>query len=135
MNECRQFIDTAYGSSLECAACLDVLGILDCLPASTVHEGKGHLSTLVSMLIGFRKSTGREVREGGAAYATAGSKGNRVRFDHEKLDVYHKALEFVAWCGQLRRGKIAGQDRKHRTRTLTRTRESPLHSQARRRVS
>ena len=38
----RQFIDTAYGSSLECAACLDVLGILDCLPASAVYEGKGH---------------------------------------------------------------------------------------------
>ncbi len=28
MNERRQFIDNAYGSSLECAACLDVLCIL-----------------------------------------------------------------------------------------------------------
>jgi four helix bundle protein len=102
MNERRQFIDTAYGSSLECAACLDVLCILECLRASTVHDGKGHLSTLVSMLIGFRKSTGREVREEGAAYVTAGSQGNRVWFDHEKLDVYRKALEFVTWCGRLR---------------------------------
>jgi len=102
MKERRQFIDTACGSSLECAACLDVLSIRNCLPASRAHEGKGHLSVLVSMLIGFRKSTGHEVREDGAAYATADSKGNRVWFDHEKLGVYRKALEFVAWCGRLR---------------------------------
>jgi four helix bundle protein len=102
MNERRQFIDTAYGSSLECAACLDVLCIRECLRASTVHDGKGHLSPLVSMLIGFRKSTGREVREDGVEYVTADSQGNRVWFDHEKLDVYRKALEFVSWCGRLR---------------------------------
>ena len=102
MNERGQFIDTAYGSSLECAACLDVLCILECLWASTAHDGKGHLSALVSMLIGFRKSTGREVREEGAAYVTAGAQGNRVWFDHEKLDVYRKALEFVSYCGRLR---------------------------------
>ena len=101
MNERRQFIDTACGSSLECAACLDVLCTLKCLQASTVHEGKGHLSTLVSMLIGFRKSSGREVRE---TYVTTGSKGDRVWFDHEKLDVYRKALEFVAWCDGLCKG-------------------------------
>ncbi len=104
MNERRQFIDTACGSSLECAACLDVLCILKCLQASTVHEGKGHLSRLLSMLIGFRKSTGREVREERAAYVTDGSKGARVWFDHEKLDVYRKALEFVAWCDRLHNG-------------------------------
>ena len=102
MSERRQFIDTAYGSALECAACLDVLCILACLRASTVHDGKGRLSTLVSMLIGFRKSTGREVREEGAAYVTSSSQGKRVWFDHEKLDVYRKALEFVTWCGRLR---------------------------------
>ncbi len=28
----------------------------------------------------------------------------RSQFDHEKLDVYRKALEFVAWCGRLRSG-------------------------------
>ena len=44
VNERRQFIDTAYGSSLECAACLDVLCILGGLQSSTVHEGKAHLS-------------------------------------------------------------------------------------------
>ncbi len=102
VKERRQFIDTAYGSSLECAACLDVLCILGGLQSSTVHEGKAHLSTLVSMLIGFRKSTGREVREEGVEYVTGASQGNRMWFDHEKLDVYRKALELVAWCSRLR---------------------------------
>ncbi len=102
-SERRQFMDTAYGSSLECAACLDVPCILGCLPASIGHAGKDRLSTLVSMLIGFRKSTGREVHEERAAYVTGGHPRNRVWFDHEKLDVYRKALEFVAWCSRLRR--------------------------------
>jgi len=102
MSERRQFIDTAYGSSLECAACLDVLCVLGCLQAVTVHAGKGRLSTLVSMLIGFRKSTGREVHEERAAHVTAGHEGTQVWFDHERLDVYRKALEFVTWCGRLR---------------------------------
>jgi four helix bundle protein len=101
MNERRQFIDTAYGSSLECAACLDVLGILDCLSVQTVHEGKDQLSMLVSLLVGFRKSTGYEVREEGERYITARAQAHRIWFDHEKLDVYHKALDFVAWCDQL----------------------------------
>jgi four helix bundle protein len=101
MNERRQFIDTAYGSSLECAACLDVLCVLDCLQASTVHDGKSRLSTLVSMLIGFRKSTDNVVREEGDAYVTDGSQGIKMWFDHERLDVYRKALEFVTWCGRL----------------------------------
>ena len=102
MNERRQFIDTACGSSLECAACLDVLCVLECLRASTVHDGKARLSTLVSMLAGFRKSTGREVREEGVRYVTASAQSIRVWFDHEKLDVYRKALAFVNWCGRLR---------------------------------
>ena len=114
-------------------------GVLHCLPTATAHEGKDHLSTLVSMLIGFRKSTGREVREEGVAYVTANSAGNRVWFDHEKMDVYRYALEFVAWCargmGRKFGGTIAGQDREHRTRTPTRTHRSPLHDQGLRRIS
>lgn len=100
MSERRQFIDIAYGSSLECAACLDVLCTLGFLQNSTVHAGKGRLSTLVSMLIGFRKSAEREVCEERTAYVTAGHEGTHLWFDHERLDVYRKALGFVAWCGQ-----------------------------------
>lgn len=54
------------------------------------------------MLIGFRRATGHEVREAGADYIVAGLQGNRVWFDHEKLDVYRKALEFVVWSVRLR---------------------------------
>ncbi len=99
MNERSQFIDTAYGSSLECAACLDILGILDCVSATTVHEGKNRLSMLVCMLVGFRKSAAKEVREEGVTYVVAVK--DHVWFDHENLDVYAKALAFVAWCGRL----------------------------------
>jgi four helix bundle protein len=102
MGDRRQFIDTAYGSTLECAACLDVLCALGCLQTDMVQAGKTRLSTLVSMLLGFRKSTNREVREERAAYITAGHAGTMVWFDHEKLDVYRKALEFVVWCGRSR---------------------------------
>lgn len=100
-NEQRQFVDTAYGSSLECAACLDVLGILDRLPLSTVETGKNCLVAIVSMLIRFRQSRVREVHEDNATYATAGIGRKRVWFDHEKLDVYRTSLEMVAWCAKL----------------------------------
>jgi four helix bundle protein len=102
-NERRQFIDIAYGSSLECAACLDVLSILACISTSTAREGKDRLSAVVSMLIGFRQSTGRQVREDGLSYETGHDSGNRVFFDHERLDVYKKALQFVRWCDEVRR--------------------------------
>jgi four helix bundle protein len=98
VNERRQFIDTAYGSALECAACLDVLSVLGYLKATSVQEGKGRISSVVAMLIGFRQSTGREVREQCLPYETGNTRGNLVWFDHEKLDVYRKALDFVRWC-------------------------------------
>ena len=98
MNERRQFIDTAYGSSLECAACLDVLSIAGCLSAAMAEEGKGRLSSIVSMLIGFRESTDREVREAHVSYEAGHGVAHRVWFDHERLDVYQKALTFVRWC-------------------------------------
>jgi len=107
-NERRQFIDTAYGSALECAACLDVLSILGYLAATRVQEGKGRLSAVVAMLIGFRQSTGREVREERVPYERDNTSGNLVWFDHERLDVYRKALDFVRWCiGLGRSGDVA----------------------------
>ena len=49
-----------------------------------------------------RELKGREVREERVAYVTAGHEGTQVWFDHERLDVYRKALKFVAWCGRMR---------------------------------
>ena len=61
------------------------------------------------MLIGFRKSTRSEVREEDMVYDTLEAQPNRVWFDHEKMDVYRKALAFVDWCGRLRREENASQ--------------------------
>ena len=107
MNERRQFIDTACGSSLECAACLDVLSVLGCLSPAMAQEGKGRLSAVVSMLIGFRQSASREVHESRAPYEIGKTGDPRVWFDHERLDVYKKALDFIRWCDEFgRSGRI-----------------------------
>lgn len=106
MNERRQFVDTAYGSALECAACLDVLRVLGCVSPSIVHTGKVRLSGIVSMLIGYRASTGRLVREEAAPFGADSPGEESVIFDHEKLDVYRRAMGFVAWCERLRQEQI-----------------------------
>ena len=93
-----------YQAAIEFVAWHDVLCTLGCLQAATVHDGKGRLSALVSMLIGYRKSSIDEVREERAAYTTSGHEGIHVWFDYERLDVYREALEFVSWCGRLLNG-------------------------------
>lgn len=56
MNERRQFIDTACGSSLECAACLDVLAIRHAESKEDVIHGKGLLADAVRMLVAWERS-------------------------------------------------------------------------------
>ncbi len=46
------FFDTARGSSLECAACLDVLVAKNRIKTGMVEEGKASLVEIVSMLVG-----------------------------------------------------------------------------------
>ncbi len=54
-DRCR-FFDTARGSALECAACLDVLVAKTVINESTAIEGKGLLLEIVSMLVGLIRS-------------------------------------------------------------------------------
>ena len=54
-DRCR-FFDTARGSALECAACLDVLVAKRIINESMAVEGKGLLLEIVSMLIGLIRS-------------------------------------------------------------------------------
>jgi four helix bundle protein len=103
LNERRQFIDTAYGSSLECAACLDVLAILKCVDIPAAREGKTRVSEIVSMLVAFRRSAGFQVREDPATYGTGQEDIREVLFDHETLRVYQRSLDFVRWCEEIRR--------------------------------
>src|SRR5205085_2313420 len=55
-DRCR-FLDTARGSSLECAACLDVLVSKRVTTAIEVVSGKKMLRNIVSMLVGLIRST------------------------------------------------------------------------------
>ena len=50
-DRCRYF-DTARGSALECAACLDVLVARQQIEVSKAEEGKAVLIEIVSMLVG-----------------------------------------------------------------------------------
>lgn len=54
-DRCR-FYDTARGSALEWAACLDVLVVKKILKPSEIVEGKSTLVRIVSMLVGLIKA-------------------------------------------------------------------------------
>jgi four helix bundle protein len=99
-------LDYAIGSSLECAACLDLAGIKKLLDAQTVRAEQEELSQILRMLVGLRKSWAsmdHVVREGSAEeYTTRGRRiddardrdsGEGVLFHHETLDVYKVGLE------------------------------------------
>ena len=49
-------LDYAIGSSLECAACLDIAGIKQLLDMRSLHTEKEALSQILRMLVGLRKS-------------------------------------------------------------------------------
>ena len=54
-DRCR-FFDTARGSALECAACLDVLVVKKILQPENIVEAKQILVSVVSMLVGLIKA-------------------------------------------------------------------------------
>ena len=60
-DRCRYF-DSARGSSLECAACLDVLVAKQKIDENKIKKEKEHLYRIVSMLIGLiRANSDRDV--------------------------------------------------------------------------
>jgi len=86
--------DVSYGSSLECAACLDVLVAWKALSNESTIEGKGLLSEIVSMLLGLRRkdlTPAEMVQEDPAVYGSA-------LFDHESLPVYRAAIRSIEWA-------------------------------------
>lgn len=66
-DRCRYF-DISMGSSLESAACLDILFMRKSISENELSEGKSMLVELVSMLIGLIKSNSDRVYEGDANY-------------------------------------------------------------------
>lgn len=103
-------LDYAIGSSLECAACLDLARIKRLLDADATYAEKEELSQILRMLVGLRRSwakTTQVVREGHTEYkvGSGGDKardkvcGEKVLFHHETLDVYRVALATAeAFC-------------------------------------
>ncbi|MFA6294475.1 MAG: four helix bundle protein, partial [Victivallales bacterium] len=97
-------LDYAIGSTLECAACLDLVGIKKLLAEACVISEKEELSQILRMLVGLRRSwstPAQVVSEGSEEYGTdkvcdincAGEAEKHVFFHHEKLDVYRFAIE------------------------------------------
>ena len=98
-------LDYAIGSSLECAACLDLANIKRLLDPESAYTEKEELSQILRMLVGLRKSwasTAHVVREGSAEYSTQGKgideardkardkdSGEGVLFHHETFTTRH----------------------------------------------
>jgi hypothetical protein len=107
----QRSLDYAIGSTLECAACLDI-AMIKRLPGADAMPGeKQELSRLVKMLVGLRRAwSAKTVREEAGEYDAGGGgndgacdkaydKGEEGRdelFHHEQLDMYRVGLEIIA---------------------------------------
>ena len=88
------YLGHANGSSLECAACLDLLVARARLSSNDIRPGKGVLKEIVSMLVAMRTTAADRVCERDSEEYSA----ERDRFfSHESLKVYQTALRFVEW--------------------------------------
>jgi four helix bundle protein len=82
-------LDYAIGSSLECAACLDLARIKRLLDAKVACTEKEELSQILRMLVGLRKSwasTAYVAREGSAQYSTPWDGIDKARAREEEED-------------------------------------------------
>ena len=68
-DRCR-YLDTARGSALECAACLDVLVVRKRLTQEEIAGGKVCLSAVVSLVSGLIAHFGGNVQEDQAIYGS-----------------------------------------------------------------
>ncbi len=92
-------LDYALGSSLECAACLDIAQIKGCLSSERLRSEKHSLLEITRMLVGLRKAwVQRTLHEEASPYRAEPCRSDEQgRFHHESLDVYQVALEFMRW--------------------------------------
>lgn len=103
----QRMLDYAIGSTLECAACLDIAWIKELLAASERTCQRHLLCAITKMLIGLRQSWDvPALREETLAYGAEQSDPETAPlFHHESLDVYQAALSFVRWFHALPAGK------------------------------
>jgi four helix bundle protein len=92
-------LDYALGSTLECAACLDIAGIKGRLSQERLLTEKRRLWEITRMLMGLRKAwLHNGMSEDPSPYpAEPSSAGFEVLFHHESLDVYQVGLDFMRW--------------------------------------
>jgi four helix bundle protein len=99
-------LDYAIGSSLECAACLDLARAKLLLETEDVRTGKDELLHILRMLVGLRKSWVDQacvIKEGCSGYVAesgiAEDSNNEVDeqhlFHHETLDVYKVSIKMA----------------------------------------
>lgn len=86
-----RYLDYAIGSTLECAACLDLAGLKRLLDAASVQREKKDLSGILHMLIGLRRSWSNAAQLAREEEAEYGNK-HECLFNHETLDVYRTAI-------------------------------------------
>jgi four helix bundle protein len=92
-------LDDAIGSTLECAACLDIATIKACLNLEKSLAEKRPFLEIARMLIGLRKSWLQGVmnEDPGLYGAEPLVPGSEALFHHESLDVYQVGLDFFDW--------------------------------------
>jgi four helix bundle protein len=100
-------LDYALGSTLECAACLDIASIKGRLSQERSFTEKRRLLEITRMLIGLRKAWLQKVmsEESGPYQAEPSTPGFEVLFHHESLDVYQVGLDFMRWFVSLPGGR------------------------------
>jgi len=100
-------LDYAIGSTLECAACLDIASIKGCLTQEKSLTEKGRYLEITRMLIGLRKAWLQNVisEEPSPYHAEPALPESTALFHHESLDVYQVGLEFVRWFVDLPSGR------------------------------
>jgi four helix bundle protein len=92
-------LDYAIGSTLECAACLDIASIKGRLSHERSLTEKRRFLEITRMLVGLRKAWLQSVmsEEPGPYQAEPSTQGFEVLFHHESLDVYQVGLDFMRW--------------------------------------
>ena len=96
----RLALSVAYGSALECAACLDIAHAYGGMAVQGATEGKRQLADVVAMLLALRDRVPDHpgIREDEGNYRDGGPP---VFFSHERLDVYQVSLSLTKWAHEL----------------------------------
>jgi len=100
-------LDYALGSTLECAACLDIASIKGRLSHERSFTEKRRFLEITRMLIGLRKAWLQNVmsEEPSPYQAEPSTPEFEVLFHHESLDVYQVGLDFMRWFVSLPGGR------------------------------